>query len=199
MSLTREQDIALSLAGAVALPSPFPATASIRATADGSFVATLAKTYNTDLKLSNELLESLRRVVVLKVSNVISARLRMIRLLPLGSVRAVFVPDDCQAVCFERGAWSLSHQVALAATRALLDRAAKVGVEPTVEADVFPRPGIVYLPESSPLLMQVEVSMTAAESVEYYPPLPSDRSRDFRDLCNEDPILPYQSLKKAPR
>jgi hypothetical protein len=101
MSLTREQDIALSLAGAVALPSPFPATASIKATADGSFVASLARTYSTDLKLSNELLESLRQAVVLKVSNVISARLRMIRLLPLGSVRAVFVPDDCQSVCFD--------------------------------------------------------------------------------------------------
>ena len=31
--------------------------------------------------------------------------------------------------------------------------------------------------------MQVEVGLTAAESVEYYPPMPGDRSMDFRAFC----------------
>ena len=41
-----------------------------------------------------------------------------------------------------------------------------------------PRPlvGTVFVRETTPVLMQVEVSMTAAESAEYYPPVVRDRS-----------------------
>jgi len=41
---------------------------------------------------------------------------------------------------------------------------------------------IIYLPETAKVLLRVETGMTAAESVEYYPPTPGDRSYAFRSV-----------------
>lgn len=184
MSLTREQQIALNLAGAVAVPTPRPATARVLAVTDGKVTARIARLLGGDQPPRSALRGLLRRVC-LRVVHRISPRLTITRLIPVHEVRAVFVPDDPDDAHLDRGRWYLPGEVAHQATSALAERYGQVGREAHVEVAVFACPGIVYLAEAAPLLMQVEVSMTAAESAEYYPPLPHDRSLNFLDYCDE--------------
>jgi len=184
MSFTREQQIALNLAGAVAVPTPCPATALVLAVTDGKVAARVSRLLAGDRPSPSNLRALLRRVC-LRVVHKISPRLSITRLIPIHEVRAVFVPDNPDAASLDRGQWYLPEEVAHHAASALAERYGRVGREADVEVAVFACPGIVYLAEAAPLILQVEVSMTAAESVEYYPPLPHDRSYDFRHFCEE--------------
>jgi hypothetical protein len=93
----------------------------------------------------------------LTAEQLLSPRLTIWRTFFVDDVAAVFLPDDEKQVKLADGEWLLKGEV-----KALK----KAG----------PSKGIVYVRENAPTLLYVQVGMTAAESAEYYPPLPDDRS-----------------------
>ncbi|MHB8973098.1 MAG: hypothetical protein ACYC3X_11820 [Pirellulaceae bacterium] len=101
----------------------------------------------------------------LRVTHTISAKLTITR---------TFLLEDVSAVCITEGADPTRG-------RWLLGPAIEKLMSCTQEScgkDGEPQRGIVYVREDAGTLMQVSVGMTAAESVDYYPPLPGDRSRN---------------------
>jgi hypothetical protein len=76
-------------------------------------------------------------------------------------VAAVFVPDDPDCVDLRKGKWLLGDEIST------------IGILSGKGASVV---GIAYVREQASTLLNVEIGMTAAESAEYYPPLPDDRS-----------------------
>ena len=97
---------------------------------------------------------------IVNVDHVISPRLKIARSFFLQDVSAIFVPENTNDVDFNRGTWLLGSDVGKADGKM----------------------AIAYVREDARVLMQVEVGMTAAESAEYYPPLPGDRSVDHYNL-----------------
>jgi len=97
---------------------------------------------------------------IMNVDHVISPRLKIARSFFIEDVSAVFLPENTNDVDFNRGTWLLESEVSNADGKL----------------------GIAYVREDARVLMQVEVGMTAAESAEYYPPLPGDRSVDHYSL-----------------
>jgi hypothetical protein len=72
-----------------------------------------------------------------------------------------FEPDDTDRVDLKNGKWYNAPEVRSKVTAGLNKPAIK---------------GIVYVRENAPSLLDVQAGLTAAESAEYYPPLPDDRS-----------------------
>jgi hypothetical protein len=179
MSLDREQEIAFRLAGTVGLPSPYPATGSVEIVAlvgdDGKPVE-----------------------VYLRVIHRLSLRLKIARLVELSSVRAVYAawrPAATAPPVVSHPApapsptdWSVRTAKAV---RTHVLRRLRVGkAKGRVVFPLLPA-AIVYVPESAPVLMDVEIGMTAAESAEYYPPLTPGVPRCDRPYCDSAPP-PYQ-------
>ena len=104
----------------------------------------------------------------LTVEEAPSPRVTLSRRLMLSSVRAVFLPRDPRKVHFSDGHWLVDSEVA----HGLKKRLSRV------EEALY---GIVFVPESAPSLLRVLAGMTAAESVQYYPPLPGDPSHNHYD------------------
>jgi hypothetical protein len=102
---------------------------------------------------------------LLVVEHEISPKLVISRTFFLSDVAAVFLPHDARRVNLDDGTWLVGGDVA----------AFWHAVKNNSPAG---RLGIAYVREQAATLMQVEVGMTAAESMEYYPPLPNDRSVD---------------------
>lgn len=90
-----------------------------------------------------------------------SARVSLSRRVAVDRVRAVFLPRDPNRVSFEDGSWLLGKEIL-----------------PSLRACARPVLGIVYVGEAEPTLLEVNAGMTAAESAQYYPPLPVDRSHN---------------------
>jgi hypothetical protein len=172
--------VAYSLAGTIALPSPYPATGSIcivpgpRPEADDS-----------------------SRDVYLKVIHRVSYRLKISRLVALEDVRAILAPSASWAEVSasddeSEGQRDQDDRPETASpvpsspqkgwvvkvgdeVRGLVDEWLK-GDGDAEEAAPYEEAcwlegAIVYVPEAARVLMNVEVGMTAAESAEYYPPL----------------------------
>lgn len=76
-------------------------------------------------------------------------------------VKSLFVPTSTTDVDFEKGEWFEGVQLGQKANL-MLDRT-------KVE-------GILFVREQAQSLLEMEAGMTAAESAEFYPPLPEDRS-----------------------
>ena len=76
-------------------------------------------------------------------------------------VTSLFVPSDCKAVSLESGEWFEGE--------AFEDKAYELMDKGNVK-------GIIYVREHAQSMLEVEAGLTAAESAEYYPPLPDDRS-----------------------
>jgi hypothetical protein len=106
--------------------------------------------------------------VLLRVEDRVSPRVMISRTFFLSDVALIFVPDDCACVELSRGKWLWPDQ----AHEYLLSNKESPG-------EVL---GIVHVLEKARTLMHVEVGMTAAESVDYYPPLPGERSKDHYDF-----------------
>lgn len=85
-------------------------------------------------------------------------------------VMSLFIPRDAKQVDFEKGTWlqgdGLANQLS-----SLLDQA--------------PIKGIIYVREFAQSILEMEAGLTAAESAQYYPPLPDDRSVDHYSMCSE--------------
>jgi hypothetical protein len=104
----------------------------------------------------------------------------------LRDIAAVFVPADPEAVDLERGLWISADDLvsrALEVIESRIEAASDEDSQHSPTATLLDAPAIVFLPETAQVLMQVEVGLTAAESVEYYPPMPGDRASDFRAFC----------------
>ena len=167
MSLDREQRIAYAFAGTVALPSPFPASGQVRLI-----------WYPSETGKTTQ--------IFLKVFHSIGPRLRIARLVKLEDVRAIRyrgplppaqsrdpkpkqkAKNEEQATAQEQGEWSqlTSEELQAIVTQQISALTADSG------DIILLTNAILYVGETAPVLMQVDVGMTAGESAEYYPPMP---------------------------
>lgn len=107
------------------------------------------------------------RMTFLTVTERPNPRTSLVRRLPVASVYAVFLPNSPAHVTWEDGRWLLGKEVESGLRLHLADRGAIWG--------------IAYVAEATETLLDVSAGMTAAESAEYYPPLPCDRTRNHYD------------------
>ncbi len=94
-----------------------------------------------------------------------SARVTLSRQVLAAAVRAVFLPRDPQHVNYADGIWLLSGEIVL-------------GIKLQLQNANGLLYGIVFVAESEPSILTMSAGMTAAESVQYYPPLPGDPSHN---------------------
>lgn len=102
---------------------------------------------------------------ILAVEEFPSPRVTLSRRVLAAGVRAVFLPRDVSAVHFSDGQWLLEDEISSGLKQRLADGAGAVF-------------GIVFVPENEPSMLHVSAGMTAAESSQYYPPLPNDLSHN---------------------
>jgi hypothetical protein len=173
MSLSREQRVALTLAGTVALPSPFPCLGELRLSTDipQGYKATPA-----------DLTATAANPVFLSTTHRISPKLRITRFVNLEDVSAVFLPDCPSAVSLNAGTWLLPAEVRAETLDRLNRRPTRTRKDDAFRLGI----GIIYVAETANVLMQVEVGMTAAESAEYYPPLPGEKGSNYHDFCDAE-------------
>jgi hypothetical protein len=151
--LDRFQLRSLSLAGTVAIPSPFPELGKIFLQAGGVIYQGASG-------------EATREDLVV-IEHMQSHRVTVTRRVFLRDVAAVaFCPLDTSMKN-----WYFGPEI----VRELRARSN------SNNADLMM--GIAYVRETAPVLMDVEVGMTAAESAEYYPPV-LDRSDSHYDLLH---------------
>jgi hypothetical protein len=154
MSLSPDQFLALQLAGTVALPSPSPATGSVEIT----------RTSNAS-------------GIYLRIVHRVSQKLILIRYVSIDYVRAICTHWDvgeaagaAKSVAAKppvATCWACKTPVEFGPLLEQRLKAAKGGPFPLSWLEE----AVVYVPEQAPVLMQVDVGLTAAESAEYYPPL----------------------------
>ncbi|MEO1524522.1 MAG: hypothetical protein AAFX06_03760 [Planctomycetota bacterium] len=106
-------------------------------------------------------------VRALVVTEHLSPKVTMRRTISLEEVRAVFIPKDPRFINSEEGTWLLGPEIAQGVELITMSQGRALG--------------IAYVPETSPTLMHVDAGLTAAESAQYYPPLPGDRSANPYD------------------
>jgi hypothetical protein len=99
----------------------------------------------------------------LTVTESTSPRVTLIRRVSIQNVRAVFLPNDPKHVDYSQGEWLLADEIASTLKNGM----------PFSQYN-----GIAFVHENAPSLLDVSVGMTAAESIQYYPPLPGDLSRN---------------------
>ena len=153
--MSRRQLQSLHLAGTVVLPTPFPEVGTL------CFRPGALK-YGTGASEPVDLL-----VVEHEQSN----RLTVLRTVRLQDVAAVMFCRALPPALGADGEWRFGPEV----VAALEDRSNR--------NDASLLRGIVYVREQAPVLMQVEVGMTAAESAEYYPPVVGERTDAHYNLA----------------
>jgi hypothetical protein len=158
MAFTRRQAQSLHLAGTVSVPPTFPELGKLSLERAACCVAPHGATGPAD---------------VLCVEQEMSPRVCIIRKFLVSDVSAVFLPRDAGSVNLSDGTWLVAGEI---------NQIEKLGGN-----SCGGLLGIAYVPESARTLMQVEVGMTAAESIEYYPPLPDDRSLNHYQFSPECP------------
>ena len=165
----------IALAGTVAVPSPFPALGRIDVSTHG---ITKDEVDSLDDPTSFEAVQFFRKVLV-EIAHEVNPRLTITRVVKLCDVAAAFLPADTSQVSLSLGQWYLSAEL----EALVLDKLSELNTQdlPALVPLLFE--SIVYLPETAKVLLRVETGMTAAESVEYYPPTPGDRSYAFRSVA----------------
>ncbi|MEZ6125100.1 MAG: hypothetical protein R3C49_18290 [Planctomycetaceae bacterium] len=111
--------------------------------------------------------KSLGSRIVVEATQVVSPRTTIRRTFFPEDVMAVFVPDDSTAVDLTQGEFLTGDKLDSKAL-SLLD---KCSIQ-----------GIVYVREHAQSLLELSAGLTAAESAEFYPPLPTDRSVNHYDM-----------------
>jgi hypothetical protein len=175
-----ESMVAYSLAGTIALPSPYPATGAI-------------------CIVPGPEAEGAPREIYLKVIHRVSYRLKVSRLVALDDVRAILAPSVSWAEVSqpedEEAEGRVDRPTAGPETASPVPFSPQQGWEVKVAGEIrvlvdqwlegdddsggsgpseeacWLDDAIVYVPEAARVLMTVEAGMTAAESAEYYPPL----------------------------
>ena len=168
MPHTRDPLRSFYLAGTVSIPSPFPEVG----------ILSLAKFDSAGTG----------RAVpgFLRIEHVQSPRLVVARNVLVDDVQALFLPDDPDNPDLSRGTWFSGP-----GTR-------KKWLAKMKRPSSRPVHGIVYVHENARVLMQVEVGMTAAESAEYYPPIPQERSDAHYDLGMSATTAPCAVVQSSP-
>jgi hypothetical protein len=110
---------------------------------------------------------------VVVVTQKLSPKLVIKRTFFLSDVASVFLPQNCESVDLTRGEW-------------FEDKVLAAKAEYNLDKD--PVKGIVYVRENAPSMLEVQAGMTAAESAEYYPPLPDDRSVNHYDMDGDQSL-----------
>jgi hypothetical protein len=110
----------------------------------------------------HESLTSGKTLEMISVTERPSPRVTLVRRIKASSVRAIFLPRDPQHVHYSDGRWLLGSDICEFLS------SSKNGVSI----------GIVFVPESEPSLLHMTAGMNAAESIQYYPPLPGDPSHN---------------------
>lgn len=146
MSLLCEQIRSMHLAGTVAVPPTFPELGRL------SLSPKPPEPGPNDVR---------RHMFVVEHS--VSPSVSISRTFFLDDVAAIFVPADPRAVRMDEGIWLLTEEIFPA-------------WPPCPPDPEFGLLGIAYVREEAATLMQVDIGMTAAESVEYHPSLSQDRS-----------------------
>jgi hypothetical protein len=170
----RHQLRSFHLAGTVALPSPFPEVGRLSLVPGG--VSYHSAKGDCDLDL-------------VAVEHCQSNRVTITRYVALGDVTAVLFAVS--PTHFSDKDWYFGPEIV-----AQLETRSSTNA-PTVCM------GIVYVREQAPILMRVEVGMTAAESAEYYPPVVGERSDSHYALtqppwpkdCSLKDCSPLDSLR----
>jgi len=110
---------------------------------------------------------SLGKKDVVIATQKISPKLIIKRTFFLADVTAIFLPTSFDAVDLTDGEW-LEGKTLVGRADASLDKEAVKG--------------IVYVRENAQSILELQAGLTAAESAEYYPPLPEDRSVNHYDM-----------------
>lgn|SRR6516162_10486261 len=147
MPLTFDALHALHLAGTISIPSPFPEPGWI---------------WLDGLSSSKGRKRSAEDVV--RVEHVHSNRLVISRRVRIDDVQVMHLADDPKNPEELRDRWCVGRSGLAVWLNGLRKRR------------THPLVGTVFVRETTPVLMHVEVSMTAAESAEYYPPVVRERS-----------------------
>jgi hypothetical protein len=116
---------------------------------------------------------------VLVATQCSSPRVTIKRSILLCDVRAVFLPRDPARIRYDDGLWLLDRDVAACL--------------PVHLQSIQRLLGVVFVPEFSPSLLEVSAGMTACESIQYYPPMPHDRSHNHYEGAPQATAQHYQS------
>lgn len=170
--MNREQLKHLAVSATVTFPATFPRLAEIRLREDRDGALTCGE----------------QRTTYLVAIERPSLRVTMRRVLPISDVRAIFIPRDSRCVHPDDGTWLLGPEV-------------EVGIRLQI-ANRERLHGIVYVAEQTSTLLEVEAGMTAADSAQYYPPLPCDRAVNhydpYRQTYAPTPEMPEQHFASRP-
>ena len=147
MPLTFDALHALHLAGTISIPNPFP---------EPGWISLDALSSSKGRKRADE--------DVVRIEHVHSNRLVISRRVRIDDIQVMHLADDSKNPEELRDRWCVGRS----GLSLWLDGLRKNRPRPLV--------GTVFVRETTPVLMQVEVSMTAAESAEYYPPVVRERS-----------------------
>jgi hypothetical protein len=151
----RAQMRSFHLAGTVAIPTPFPEVGTLR-------LRPSALAYQGgDEMFADDLVD---------IEHVQSHRLVIVRTVRLSDVAAVLLGECVNPIDLSAARWYFGPEVGEVLEARANDNTPGLMM------------GIAYVRESAPVLMRVEVGMTAAESVEYYPPVLGERSDDHYRL-----------------
>lgn len=110
---------------------------------------------------------SLGSQIVVEAAQELSPRTTIRRTFFSNEVMAVFIPSDSTAVDLTKGEY-LTGEKLEAKALSLLDKGSIQG--------------IVYVREHAQSILELSAGLTAAESAEFYPPLPTDRSVNHYDM-----------------
>lgn len=105
--------------------------------------------------------------LVAKATQKVSAKLVITRTFLIEDVASLFVPNKPDAVDMDQGTW-------------MEDAVLRGFAQHSVGKP--PEKGIVFVREHAQSILEMKAGLTAAESAEYYPPLPDDRSVNHYDI-----------------
>jgi hypothetical protein len=154
--LTSRQNELLHFAGTVRLPSPHPATGTL------SIIAFDGRTYAPER-------------TILRLTHRVSDRLDVSRLFRLSDVKAIHADWPSDQVEAAQAAHPIVSELKLADEIVALVRKY---VTANPGGSLRLKKALVYLPESAPVILQVEAAQSAAESAEYYPPMARGAGRE---------------------
>jgi hypothetical protein len=149
--MNREQLKQLATAGTVTFPATFPRLAEIQLH------------HQQDLALACGSQAATFCVAIERPSIKVTLK----RIFKVSDVRAVFLPANPHCVNLQEGIWLLDSEVEAGLRLHLANHGRAFG--------------IVYVAEQTPTLLEVHAGLTAADSAQYYPPLPVDRSVNHYD------------------
>lgn len=115
--------------------------------------------------------DSTRGPIFITATERLSPKVMIKRTFFAQDVMSLFLPNDVSQVDFKSGTW-FEGEVLAAKGYDSLDRA--------------PLRGIIYVRENAQSILEMEAGLTAAESAQYYPPLPEDRSVDHYCMQSND-------------